>query len=68
MTYRAAMFGAESHIVCDGCGRKHAVAGARGPFAWFFRGKAPKGWLVQRSGDLRRDWCRECFDAGSHVP
>lgn len=68
MTYQAGCFGSEPHIFCDGCGRKHAVHGPRGPFTWFLDGKAPKGWRLQRVDGLRRDLCRECFDAGRQLP
>lgn len=72
MTYRAAIHGL-SHlgipdhpcpaVYCDGCGAKHEARTDTGCApVWLLKGKAPKGWRVERGedGTIRKDWCPKC--------
>jgi hypothetical protein len=58
MTYQASLFGSAPRITCDGCGVRRTIDGL--PPAWFFAGKGPPGWRLERNGDERRDYCGTC--------
>jgi hypothetical protein len=54
------------HVVCDGCGLiNNGIRRDGGPMAWLRNGKAPKGWMLNRTeredGSVdRKDWCPRC--------